>query len=809
MTPRLADPGAPPRAEATCAHCTLPVPAGLIVPDEDYQFCCAGCRTAWAILHDTGLDAYYRFGERRELAVRTSGRSFDEFDHDAFQSLYVALRPDGLAETELYLEGVHCASCVWLVERVPLAVPGAASAELNVGRSLARIRWDPARTSLAAIARFLDSIGYRPHPYRGGRADQLRRAEDRAMLVRIGVAGALAGNIMLVAAALYAGWFGAMAPEDIDYFRWVSLLLTLPALLWPGQLFFRGALAAIRTRRLHMDVPVALALVAGFGRGAINTITGTGPIYFDGVASLIFLLLVGRFLQQRAQRAATDSAELLYGMTPSSARLVDGETIREIPTEALVPEMTVEVRAGETVPADGVITAGESAIDLSLLTGESRPVAVGPRSEVFAGTLNRSAALRVRVTRAGESSRLGRLLREVEAGARRRAPVVQLADRLAGWFVLTVLVLAAVTWMAAYRAGAPDALDRAIALLIVTCPCALALATPLATTVAVGRAARAGILIRGADALQSLARPGRLLLDKTGTLTEGRLRLVAWVGDDDIRPDVLALERHSSHPLARAFVEAWPGLHETPADRVTHTLGGGLVGTVRGRELVVGAPAFVLARAADPDGVANRMPDHLTPVLVADAGRVVAAAAFGDPLREDSRPTLDRLRRRGWEVGILSGDAPAVVAEVARSLAIAPEAARGGVTPEGKLAAVERALTRGPTVMVGDGVNDAAAIARATVGIGVHGGAEASLAAADVYLAQPGMAPLGGLIEGAERTMRVIHRLIGLSLAYNVVGAWLAMTGRVNPLIAAILMPVSSLTVVLLAWRSRTFTVPR
>jgi P-type Cu2+ transporter len=807
MSSPAAELGAAPPGVA-CAHCTLPVPAALVVAGTGRQFCCSGCGAAWTLLHESGLGRYYAFPERRDRPVTSSGRPYEEFDHRAFHELHARPRPGGLLEVELYLEGVHCASCVWLVERLPLAVPGTAAAELNVSRSLARVTWDPARTSLSAVARWLDRLGYRPHPFRSGHAERRRRAEDRAMLARIGVAGALAGNVMMLALALYAGWFGAMTPEEVDYFRWVSLALTAPALLWPGQVFFRSAWAAIRARRLHIDVPVAIALGAGFVRGTINTVTGTGPIYFDGVATLVFLLLVGRYLQQRAQRAAAGAAELLYGLTPATARLVGTGEPRDVPAEALVPGMEVEVRAGETIPADGVVTAGRSALDLSLLSGESRPVPAAPGDEVFAGTVNRSAALQVRVTRSGEASRLGRILADVEAGAARRAPIVHTTDRLAGAFVAVVLALAAITWLA-WRGTAPDAaLDNAIALLIVTCPCALALATPLSMTVAIGRAARRGILVRGADALEALARPGRLLLDKTGTLTEGRLALEHFAGDPRTRPAILALERHSSHPLAAAFQRAWPDIVPPAAAGVAETTGGGLEGSVGGRHLVVGAPAFVTERAADPGGLAAGIPAHLTPVLVAVDGTVAAAAGFGDPLRPDTRATLDALRARGWEPRILSGDAPDVVAHVAARLDLPRGDARGGATPEEKLAVVEQALATGPVVMVGDGVNDAAAIARATVGVGVHGGAEASLAAADVYLARPGLAPLAELVQGAGRTLRVIRRNIAVSLAYNVVGASLAMTGIMDPLIAAVVMPVSSLTVVLVAWRSRTFEIP-
>ncbi len=794
-------------AEATsCSHCGLVVPPGLVEPQAATQFCCTGCRTAYAIIHENGLEKYYRLPQKREAPVTVSGKQFEEFDHPAFRELYVTPTRDGrLSQTSLYLEGIHCASCVWLVERVPMVIPGVSMAELDVGRSLVRLQWDDAVTQLSDIARFLDSLGYRARPYRGLGAEALRRAEDRAMLTRIGIAGAIGVNTMLLAIALYSGWLNGMDPRYERFFRWISLLLVTPSMLFPGRVFFRGAWTALRARTLHMDVPIAIALGAGFARGAYNTVVDRGPVYFDGLGILIFLLLVGRFLQQRAHRSATDSAELLHSLSPSTARLAEGETTQEVPAEALLPGMVIEVRPGETVAADGVVARGTSTLDLSLLTGETRPVRVAEGETVYAGTVNQSATLRVKVTQAGESSRVGRILGEVEAAARRRAPAVLLADRIAAIFVGVILVLAAVTYVVWLRRNPAEAADNAIALLIVTCPCALALATPLAITMTIGRAARQGILVKGGATLELLARPGVLYLDKTGTLTEGQTTLAAFDGPEWVKPLVLALEAHSPHPVAAGFRAAWGEVTAGEATSVTHA-NGGIEGDVDGRRVVVGKPAFVAARAGDAALAAAATDDGLTPVVVAVDGTVIARAGFGDRVRPEARVALDRLRARGWALRILSGDDPRVVAQVGAQLGVPEADCEGGASPERKLAVVEAAAASGDrVVMVGDGINDAAAIACATVGVGVRGGAEACLAAADVFLARPGLAPLVDLLEGAPRTLRVIRRNLAFSLMYNAVGVALAVTGVLNPLIAAILMPLSSITVISSSWLARPF----
>ncbi|MBX7117844.1 MAG: heavy metal translocating P-type ATPase, partial [Gemmatimonadaceae bacterium] len=679
--------GAAAHAAATCAHCGLPAAVGDARVVDGATYCCAGCETAASIIKQAGLDGFYALPERRAERVAVSGRSFAEFDHEAFQRAHVTVRADGLAEVALYLEGVHCASCVWLVERMPMVVPGAIQAELDVTRALARLTWDPAKVSLATLARALDQLGYRPHPYRGRRADEARRVEERAMLTRIGVAGAIAMNVMAISLALYSGLFGGIEHEFERFFRWMSLVLVIPAIAWPGRVFFRSAWQAVRLGKLHMDVPIAVALAAGVLQGTVNTVRDAGPVYFDAVSTLILLLLVGRYLQHRAQRTAADAAALLGALAPATARVVDPVTgtVSEIPTEAVAPGMDLEVRAGDTLAADGHVVTGASSLDLALLTGESRPVTVRAGDAVYAGTVNLSAPLTVRVEQAGGDSRLGKLLRDVERGASERAPVVLFADRMAGAFIATMLVLASVTlalWWGRDRAAA---VDHAIALLVVTCPCALAMATPLAFTVAIGRAAARGILIKGGHALESLTARGTLFLDKTGTLTAGRLALELFEGDEAVRPLVVAAERRSRHPVASAFLQAWPDLAAPEADEVRETLGAGVEARVQGRVVRIGRPAWVMAqlpravlpgRGTPPHGVsithqARADEPARTTVLVSVDDRVVARAAFGDPVRPEARAAVDALRTAGWDVRILSGDAPAVVDRVAAELGLA------------------------------------------------------------------------------------------------------------------------------------------
>ncbi|KAA0216687.1 MAG: heavy metal translocating P-type ATPase [Leptolyngbya sp. PLA3] len=793
-------------AAAKCTHCGLEVPPVLARTDLSEQFCCQGCETVYRTIHECGLERYYELRDastNERVRPEVPDHAFAEFDDPAFEAVYVAQQPDGLASVELALEGVHCAACVWLVERLPSVVTGVVESRLNLRTRVVQVRWDPSRVRLSRIADTLTHLGYRPHPARGAGVRQARIRDERRMLARIAIAGFCAGNVMLLAFALYGGVPDGIEPRFETLFRWMSMLIAAVSLAGPGSVFFRGALAALRARAPHLDLPIGLALLIGGLGGTINTIRGSGEIYFDSLTTLVFLLLVGRFIQQRQQRKASDAIELLYAFTPSLAHVVNDDEVRDVPVEALRIGDLIEVRPGELVAADGTLESGHSAIDASLLTGESRPAEVGPGCPLSAGTLNIASPVRLRVESTGPDSRIGRLMRLVADAAERKAPILALTNRIALVFTVVVVVLACVTFGVWVPRGIDQASGHAIALLIVTCPCALGLATPLAMTASIGRAARRGIMIKGSDALERLTHPGVIYLDKTGTVTHGGLTVVQWIGDKAARRLVAALERGSRHPIARALADLDA---DTPApDSVEHVTGAGVRGVVEGHDVVVGNADFVEQHVHATRGdfaphFTHAADEGLTPVAVAVDGRVVALALLADDVRPDSRQVVERLQRAGWTVRLLSGDDPRTTRRIGERIGLGASDIFGGVSPERKLAVVSRPGER--TVMVGDGVNDAAALAAAGVGIAVHGGAEASLEASDVYLTRPGLGPILETLDLARGTRRVIFGCLGASLTYNSIAATLAVMGLITPIIAAILMPLSSLTVVLIASRA-------
>lgn len=818
--------------QVACRHCGQSVPAGLrpAPGSNEPAYCCHGCQTAAALLSDAGLDSFYEYRQSEERAIglrADSGESFEEFDDPAFEKQHVQVLGERTRRVELTIEGLHCRACVWLLEQLPRLEPAVLESRLSLHRSSLTVVWDQSAASLSRIARTLDRLGYRPHPREASADEEAERIENRRRLTDIAIAAAVAGNLMLMAIALYAGLWTGMEAAVERYFRWISAGLGAIALFGPGRTFFKQAWIGIRMRVPNMDLPIAIGLGLGTVVGLINTIRDSGEIYFDSLGMLVLALLVGRFIQYRQTRRAARHIHRLYEITPRRARRIQPEgSTRWVPVVALIPGDRIRVLAAETVPADGVIVSGSSSIDRSLLTGEAKAVEAHVGDEVLGGMNNLQAPLEIEVTAVGEQSRLGKLIDLIEDAALRRTPIVQRADALGGWFVVAILVLTAITAAVWAWLGDPGYLDHAIALAIVACPCALGLATPLAIAVSIGRAARQGLLIKGGDTLERLAVSGTLWLDKTGTLTEGRAAVLSWVGDRSTMEGVRRLERSSNHPIARAIVSdvdrqlgsqqsAAEGALETSDDPqvdVRQGETGGISGEFEGSKLRVGNLQFVAAGKPIEERWrrwADRAARHgATPILVSVDGKIQTGITLGDRVRPEAKGVLARLTRRGWRIGILSGDHPQLVASVARTLGIPEEQAYGNLSPEAKVEFAQRSLhprVDAVRVMVGDGMNDGAALAAADVGVSMQAGAEISLQSADVHLGREGLTPLLDLLQGSQSTVRTIQVGLIVSLAYNVVAVALAAVGWINPLAAALLMPTSSLTVLALALSGRAF----
>jgi Cu2+-exporting ATPase len=755
-------------------------------------------------------------------------QGFAEFDEPIFHDKYAKAINDSESSVELAVEGIHCAACIWLIEKLPSIRSGVTSATANWAKRTVRVRWRTAEVSLSKIAKTLSDLGYPPSPILPNQARDLWKLENRRHLTLIGVAAACAGNNMIISAALYFGMFSHMTIGMAGLLRASSCIVGVLALLWPGRVFLKSAFNAIKTRTPHMDLPIALGLSVGTIAGSVNVVRGVGEIYFDTLSVLIFLLLIGRWVQFRQQAKAASAVDLLYRLTPQKTlKLIDGEA-HETLVDLIQIDDLVQIRPGDLFPVDGEIVEGTTTADESILTGESQVITKIVGDSVAAGTMNASSIVVVRTTGIGQQTRISKIVELVEQASTDKPEIVQWANKIGGYFVAVVILLALATLTFWMTVDVEVAIDRCIALLIVACPCALALATPLAIAAAIGRAASERIMIKSGDVLQSLQQPGMIWLDKTGTLTEGQLKVERWYGDTS-RVDIVAtLQRTSSHPVAKAIVQyresCWTQtefLKSVPLNTDGQCAlearslvidsksipGKGVRGSVGFHKLLIGNKQLILESgitiARRFECIEQRIIDAgLSPCWIATDNSITAIVAMGDSLRSDAQESVQHLQQSGWRVGILSGDHQQIVDRVAKRLGIPPKQAIGGVAPEQKLAAVNASSQQGTVVMVGDGVNDSAALAAATVGIAVKSGAEASLAAAPVYLANTGLTPIIDLLALCKKTSSTMRINLGVSLTYNVVFAGLAFAGFIDPFVAAILMPISSLTVVALSVRS-------
>jgi Cu2+-exporting ATPase len=781
----------PGRGTEPCLHC------GSEIPDrgdgDRSPFCCRGCSAVHAILQERQLGEYYAI---RDKVLAGAGRRFPAAE--AAETHAYLDDPDFLAEYSVargremrfYLEGVHCAACVWLTEKLPELVPGVESLRLDLSSGIASVRIQ-GEGRFAQAADELGKLGYRPHPVKQDEADALRRKENRRHLIQLGIAAMCSGNIMLLAVALYAGADGGF--EAV--FRWTSFALYLPVLLYSALPFYRSAWASLRSRQVSIDVPIVFGIAVGTVASVANLLLGSEHIYFDSLSALVFLLLSTRYLLRKVNQRALSATQLMHFLTPSKSMRLDASgAFVEVRTDALKEGDRVRVLPGECVPVDGAVVSGESELNCALLTGESRLVAVAPGSRVHAGTWNQHAPFEMRVSASGATTRLGKILAAMEEGLANKAPIVAYVDRVGQAFVVAVLVLTGVGFLLGLASGLHEAVNRALAVAIVVCPCTFALATPLAMSLAISRCARAGILIKGSDVLERMSQVRSVFFDKTGTLTYGELRVSDW---QELAPGatlaLLALESRSAHPIAKAVQRYFP------VRRVA-----GSLPEVRDFEErpVFGVSGWINGAKYEIRGVIEEHPSADAPgpgpigtrVVVRRDGVVVGLLSLHDEIRPDSAFAVRLLKSMGLEVSLLSGDAPEPVLRVARALGIDPKRSVSSAGPERKARVVGRDAR---SLMVGDGANDAVALASAHASVAVQGGMEMSMRAAGAYSSKPGVMAIPSIIVVARETMRVIRRNLVFAVLYNLVGIAVALTGHLDPLFAAVLMPLSALTVFL------------
>ena len=793
-------------AADTCFHCALPVPAGcsltVDIAGAAQPVCCPGCKAVAELIRDTGMSRYYEVRDAPSPGVGRPPEDAAEwsvFDSADMLDAFTEQR-DGTREATIYVGGMYCSACSWLIETTMGRQPGIRSAEISPITHRLRLQFRADDNGLSGYLATLADLGYQPQPLSPESTTRPEVAEQRASLKRLLVASLGMMQVMMFAVGLYAMDFQGI-DADMQYFlRLVSLFVTTPVVFYSAKPFFKSAWRGVVGRKPGMDLPVSIAVGSAYAASIYATFTRGEAVWFDSVTMFVFFLTLGRFLEMRARHRSIDRSAALSSLLPNTATRIDGGTHTIVPVSQLQQGDSLLIRAGDPIPADGLLASGETAVDEALLTGEARPQTKSIGDELSAGSINLDGMIEMTVTQTGSDTTLGTISRLSERARYARPAFVTLADRIASYIVVALLVVAAGVATFWYFVEPERAFVITLSVLVVTCPCALALATPAAFAAAGSRMSQLRLLVTNGNAIEALSRVTLAMFDKTGTLTVGSPRIASvFVLDNaftekDCRVMAAALEHVSTHPLARAF--ALPDdLPVVVAEKIV--VGQGISGDIDGRKWRIGNADFVGGGAAIDDSTT-------THVFLGVDGNAVAWFELEDAVRPDAGVTLDAVRQLGVRTALVSGDNRVAVENVAAQLGISDTHAE--CAPEDKLAIIEAAQKRGErVVMIGDGINDAPVLAGADTSIAPAHGALLAQTSADIIMLGESLAPLTTAIEMSRKTMRIVRQNLGWAIVYNTLALPLAAAGFVPPWAAAIGMSASSLIVVLNALRLNRF----
>ena len=809
--------------ESSCFHCGLPVPAGSRYPvryeGNEQPTCCAGCQAVAQGIIDAGLGSYYKHrtaeAERAVLPPPEVLAQLKLYDLPEVQAEFVEIQPDNRREAVLMLGGVTCAACVWLIEQKLMRLAGVERAELNYSTQRARVCWDESRVRLSDILLAVRETGYSAAPYDAQKHEAQTQRERKKMLIRLAVAALSSMQTMMFALPTYL--YADIEPQYLLLLHWGAFFMVLPAMFYSATPFYRGAWRDFKNGRTGMDTPVAIAIVMTFIAGIYALLSNAGQgMYFESIAMFVFFLLLGRFMEQSARRKAGDAAERLVKLVPAFCHLLPAypdPKSEEAAVASLKAGDVLLVRGGETIPADGVVLEGESEINEAMLTGENLPVPKFSGCRVTAGTLNTAGPLTIRVEQTGSATRLAHIVRLLDRALSQKPRLAEQAERYAATFTRSLIITAVPTFIGWWWfADAGTALWITVSLLVVTCPCALSLATPAALAAATGNLASRGILVARGHALETLAAVDTVVFDKTGTLTHGRLQVVrtlALTGNPYADAAAQALEEHSEHPAARAIAAlpvAGSLKNAVAARNRVSRVGHGVCAllTIAGREQnwALGRPEFVAETAGSIPPELAELEQQGSVIALGNADGFQAAYLLADENKVGFDTVIAQLQNRGLAVHILSGDRRAAVAALAQTLGISD--IRAEATPEDKLAYVQTLQRQGRRVlMLGDGINDAPVLAAADISVAVAGSADVARDGADILLLNDDPTALPHLFALAARTRAVIRQNLIWASVYNLIAVPLALAGFVTPWLAALGMSFSSLLVVWNALRLR------
>ncbi len=796
--------------DQTCFHCNLPVPA-----DSDYAvkiegkvrpMCCPGCQAVAQAIVDNGLEDFYKY--RTEPSKQSSQlipqelANLDLYDNPVIQKNFVHATDADIKQASLILEGIVCAACVWLSEHHVQKIPGVIRFQVNYSTHRAQLEWDDQQVKLSEILKAIRDIGYLAHPLDPNRQEQVFKKERSQAIRRIAVAGLGAMQVMMLAVALYAGDYEGMDSNLERFLRWVSLFITTPVLLYSARPFFVAAMRDLKMRGLGMDVPVALAISAAYAASAWATISNSGEVYFDSVTMFTFFLLSGRFLEMTARQRAGRAAEELVKLIPAMATRFNDDQQQVVAVSELVTGDLILVKPGESIPADSIVVQGRSSVDESLLTGESMPVVYREGDQVVAGSVNIESSLKLKVEALGTDTILASIQRLLERAQTEKPKLAVLADKVAGYFVFALLVIALTVGGYWWWVDPQNAFWIVISVLVVTCPCALSLATPTALTAAMGKLTKLGMLTTRGHALETLAKVSHVVFDKTGTLTEGKLvlsNIQSFTGLPEQQSLLIAssIEQFSEHPIGKCLHHSYQGDELLEVSDVENVPGMGMQAVINNQQYFIGHANYIKEKVSfDLDDVLlndNR-------VILSDQQQLLAAFTFEDKIRASAKTTIQQLHDLGIKTVILSGDQQANVDQVASQIGVTQ--AFAGFTPNHKLDKLSALQQQGAIIaMVGDGINDAPVLSKAQVSIAMGQGTQIAQASADMILLSDNLSHIVSSIETSKATRMVIRQNLIWALLYNLVALPLAAMGWVAPWMAAIGMSASSLIVVLNALR--------
>ncbi|MCX6061850.1 MAG: heavy metal translocating P-type ATPase [Campylobacterales bacterium] len=792
-------------SKVKCDHCHLEFSDSVMIHDGVYRFCCNGCRGIFHLLKDEGLESFYsKMGDTTLSPPTEQFEASSNFDTPAFHERFVTLDKEGLSQVSLVIEGIHCAACVWLNEKALHKMDGVIEANINYTNNKARITWDTTTLKLSAIIDMIRAIGYNAFPYDASFQEVRANKERKEYYLRMAVATFAAMNMMWIAVAQYAGYFTGITQDIKTILNIAEWFLATPVLFYSGWVFYRGAYYGLRNRAVTMDLLVVTGSSLAYLYSIYITVFEKGEAYFDSVAMIITFVLFGKFLEVLSRKNAADTLDVMSKHIPSEVSIVEGESVREVNVNEVKVGDIIRIRSGERCAIDGVVMSGEGNFDESNLTGESEPIFKRPHDVIISGTTSIDALLTYKATKDFAHSTLSNLVNLLENALSHKPNIEKLANRLSQHFSSTILFLAIGTFWFWYFW--PHSFDRSlmvgISVIIIACPCALALATPVATLVGLALGAKRGILFKSAAQIETMAKASMVVLDKTGTITQGRPEVVYATIHETFNPHILySLTKASKHPISRGVAEYLERTDETVAQVLLEDLheipARGVVARLDGKMIVGGNALLMRDSNIEIESVSDK-----SLFYYAVDGVLVATYELRDLPKEKALESINALKKFGLRVVMLTGDHERAAKRVADEVGI--DEVHAHLNPEQKAAFIEMAHTEGHVVvMAGDGVNDLLALARADIGISMGSGSDIAIEVSDVVLLNDSLTSLAEAFAISRRTYGLIKQNLGISLVYNSITIPLAMLGYVIPLMAAISMSFSSLLVVGNSMRSR------